>query len=299
MPQVLERHQAEQVAFGVKLNGLISHFEDQNRELLLNAMRRGGGTERDKALSLMVSPMVNQYRAAASVLAGRSYARQRAEFVRTPYTPWHAGPAPQVQIEKIVSTMTKPLREPVDTTPMRTTPPEEVVPSTIEVPSKPTPRVTFEDPYADVDVAEYDETVDSVVERLQQSLNRVVRNGARETTIGNVRRDAKSSGWERVATAEACAFCLMLASRGLVYRSQQTASFEAHDVCQCEARPTFKGEKYRQSSVGRAARELWLDTDTAGMSNKESIANFRAELKLARAEGRWDKYLAAADDGDL
>jgi hypothetical protein len=66
-----------------------------------------------------------------------------------------------------------------------------------------------------------------------------------DTMQGNSLRDALSVGWIRVAEPGACAFCLMLASRGaygILYRTKQTANFRAHTrgkrgggECRCHA----------------------------------------------------------------
>lgn len=68
---------------------------------------------------------------------------------------------------------------------------------------------------------------------------KLVMDAARDTVIGNVRRDPKAVGWARVTEASPCSFCAMLATRGAVYKSQRTADFKSHDHCRCQATPTF------------------------------------------------------------
>lgn len=68
---------------------------------------------------------------------------------------------------------------------------------------------------------------------LSGSVSRLVLSGGRDAIIGNVREDRQALGWARLTDAHPCAFCAMLASRGPVYRSKQTAKFEAHDHCAC------------------------------------------------------------------
>lgn len=53
---------------------------------------------------------------------------------------------------------------------------------------------------------------------------------------------AKKCGYARVPVGETCAFCIMLASQGFVYRSEQTALFRQdgnkyHRGCDCQAVP--------------------------------------------------------------
>ena len=72
---------------------------------------------------------------------------------------------------------------------------------------------------------------------------RHVLNGGRNVTISSVREDPRARGWARVASANACAFCAMLAGRGGVY-TEATADFEAHDACGCVAEPVFSNGEY-------------------------------------------------------
>lgn len=72
-------------------------------------------------------------------------------------------------------------------------------------------------------------------------LDRLVKQQGRET-ISRSARHARV-GWARVPTgAHTCAFCLMLASRGAAYGSQQSATIRAdgdsyHGDCDCVATP--------------------------------------------------------------
>lgn len=72
---------------------------------------------------------------------------------------------------------------------------------------------------------------------------RHVLDGGRDVTLASVRVDPQTRGWTRVASANACAFCAMLAGRGGVY-TEARASFESHDACGCVAEPVFEGERY-------------------------------------------------------
>lgn len=67
--------------------------------------------------------------------------------------------------------------------------------------------------------------------RLQGTLQRAVFDGARQTTLLNV--DRTGSRWARYASANACAFCRLLATRGADYRSEKTAATDVHDHCHC------------------------------------------------------------------
>lgn len=71
---------------------------------------------------------------------------------------------------------------------------------------------------------------------LEGSLQRAVFDGARDTTILNV-RDTRSR-WAVAASPDCCDWCQTLASRGAVYASQDTAEAAIqgfHDNCKCVA----------------------------------------------------------------
>lgn len=76
--------------------------------------------------------------------------------------------------------------------------------------------------------------------KLSGGLQRMVVNADRSTVIENVRRDPAAQRWFRYASANACAFCSMLAGVAR-YREQSTADFKPHDDCHCTAVPTFAG----------------------------------------------------------
>lgn len=68
---------------------------------------------------------------------------------------------------------------------------------------------------------------------------RLMLNTGRQTVLRSVHADRRATGWSRETEADACDFCEMLAGRGAVYRSEETAEFESHDHCECLAVPEF------------------------------------------------------------
>lgn len=82
------------------------------------------------------------------------------------------------------------------------------------------------------------ETFDNLV------LSRVdyeMRRAANYCVVANGQRDPLKPKYARVPSgAETCSFCLMLASRGFVYRSAEAAS-HAHAGCDCRVVPGFPG----------------------------------------------------------
>lgn len=121
---------------------------------------------------------------------------------------------------------------------------------------------------------------------LAGSAARHVAEGGRNTMLGAIYEDGQSFGWERMTGTRPCAFCAMLASRGAVYKSRESAEmvgygsenvrrgFPAqygrirgtrsrgdsfHDNCDCYAEPRFVGDPLL-SDENRPYRELWYET---------------------------------------
>jgi hypothetical protein len=76
---------------------------------------------------------------------------------------------------------------------------------------------------------------------VEGGMRKRVTNGARLTVARNASRDPRAEGWQRYASAGACSFCRMLAGRAILYRSESTADFGAHDNCNCQAAVAFVG----------------------------------------------------------
>ena len=72
-----------------------------------------------------------------------------------------------------------------------------------------------------------------------------VKRAAGECVERNARRDPLKPRWARVPSgAETCPFCVMLASRGFAYRSEESAEgrFHGHPGCDCRIVPGFEGD---------------------------------------------------------
>lgn len=112
----------------------------------------------------------------------------------------------------------------------------------------------------------------------------VVRHGesaSRDKIVGLSLADDGCVGWARKARgASSCPFCLMLISRGPVYRSQKSASTRGgvsmkayHNACDCQAVPVFDKENFPGYQEYKAAERLWTDS-TKGKGGKAAIAAF-------------------------
>lgn len=110
----------------------------------------------------------------------------------------------------------------------------------VKIPDSPGPqqvstvvRWAVSDLWADPTAVEPAQTkIDGAVARLVQDIGRA-------TITDTVRTDSKAKGWARITEPNPCAFCALLATRGAVYKSDESASFKSHDHCRCHAEPIF------------------------------------------------------------
>lgn len=91
---------------------------------------------------------------------------------------------------------------------------------------------------------------------LDESLQKLVLDSGRQAAMNSAEQDQQAKGWVRIVEPGACSFCLMLATRGPVYKSRRTGGFESHDHCRCHVEPFFGGE-WEPSAEVRHAQELW------------------------------------------
>jgi hypothetical protein len=107
---------------------------------------------------------------------------------------------------------------------------------------------------------------------------RHVLTGGRKSLLTLLQRDDRAQRWIRVTDGDPCAFCAMLASRGPVYLSEDSAGFKAHDHCACTAEPVYHSNA---PWPGRADefRKLWDQYIKGRYSGQAAI---RAWEKLYR-----------------
>lgn len=118
------------------------------------------------------------------------------------------------------------------------------------------------------------------IDRLAGSSKRMVFDASRTTIIEN----AKTEGvrWSRYASATACEFCRVLATRGSVYSSRQKA-LKGHDHCRCVAVPErddYEPPDYVQQweDEYNAARKTVADEGKA-----QSLNNILAAMRANQA----------------
>lgn len=104
---------------------------------------------------------------------------------------------------------------------------------------------------------------ETVFVRTSGAVTRHIANGGRQTLIDSVQNDPKALGWARITDGNPCYFCLALASRGAVYKTEQTADFRAHDHCGCTVMPVYKGTQI-------PGLQQWRDIYNAAQTQAEA-----------------------------
>ncbi|QRY61480.1 hypothetical protein JVX90_13770 [Gordonia sp. PDNC005] len=159
--------------------------------------------------------------------------------------------------------------------------------------------------HARVEIDESNRRDPAVVEKVNQRVDRAIirhiEQAARDTVKAAVEAEEERSGdpigWARVLTgAESCGFCAMLASRGPIYKTEETAQRRGknqeedkyHDGCDCLIVPVFDID---DDWVGKDAWEnleqLWIESD--------GRKDFEKRFRQIRDDGDVDQYIGAID----
>lgn len=120
--------------------------------------------------------------------------------------------------------------------------------------------------------ADLDELMASIGNQLAAEAGRLAEDGGREAVHEAVDNDPRAVGYYRQPQPGACAFCLMLASRGAVYKTRKAAGRVVgrnghargnaplgapyHRNCHCQPRPIFS-RAYRLPAISERARADW------------------------------------------
>lgn len=122
---------------------------------------------------------------------------------------------------------------------------------------------------------------------------RIALDGGRTTVEQTMHSDPRAVGYYRITDGQPCAFCALMASRGVVYKTELAAGREAnkrftgdgefkyHNDCGCIAAPAFSDKQPLPALSNLAARIY--DDHAAG--ERDQLAAFRKA---------WDAYQSAA-----
>jgi hypothetical protein len=106
-------------------------------------------------------------------------------------------------------------------------------------------------------------------------------NAGRDTQFATAATDHRARRWARVTDGDPCAFCAMLASRGAVYLTTETAGKGQHwhDRCGCQPVMVFEGQTdWPGRAMSEQLQDLW-DSTPGGLSQ------FRAAYEQAYPVG--------------
>ncbi|WP_435246341.1 hypothetical protein [Streptomyces sp. NRRL F-5630] len=173
--------------------------------------------------------VVDQYARTSAALGAEFYDAQRAAARATgPFTVPVADPPPAEQSEASLRWATKDVwpRDPEEATPAQLQPLE-----------------------ARLEQAE---------KKAEQVAQKLVADTGRGTVRAAVRRDRAAVGYARAAALGACAFCKLLAARGMVYKAE-TVDFRSHDGCHCGPIPVFKGQRFELSPQASEWERLYQE----------------------------------------
>lgn len=120
--------------------------------------------------------------------------------------------------------------------------------------------------------------------QIESSAQKMIADAASDEQMAAVEADPQAIGWARVTRPGACAFCLMLATRGPVYGSKKTANFRAHvavdgkgGTCHCTVEPLWRGV-YEPPAHIRDATALWKKVAKTTRPPDTTLNAFRRAL---------------------
>lgn len=130
-----------------------------------------------------------------------------------------------------------------------------------------------------------DETL--ALSRVSGLVQRLTVNADRATIFGSAQRDTVDVRWYRAASANACSFCALIASRassGLFYRSEQTADFDSHNNCRCFPAPVFGSDKPDLPDYYGGFYDEYVDAATKVADENDGKYPLRSVLSQMRSD---------------
>lgn len=131
--------------------------------------------------------------------------------------------------------------------------------------------------------------LDSADRKTASAVEKLVLDVGRETTRQAARQDRQAVGYARAAALGACSFCRLMASRGMIYKSEGAAGRDAndlfsgdasvakyHDNCHCQIITVFRGQRFELSP--HAARWEQIYRDYAAPYPGDQLRRFRAAI---------------------
>ena len=161
----------------------------------------------------------------------------------------------------------------------------------VEIEPAELPEFDDEPLFRHIDEAMSSEDVEKKATELFQNL---VASSVRDTGHANLLREYErgmsGARWARVPVGETCAWCLMLASQGAWYHSEETALGTSpdhyHDNCDCIA--VFFADANDIAAYDDLAKykEMYYDADNALQANKSGTDPYPPELEMRIAAAK-------------
>lgn len=134
-----------------------------------------------------------------------------------------------------------------------------------------------------------DKPIEQFVGKCADRIDYETRKAANECVEFNAKNDPKKPRWARIPTGvETCQFCIMLASRGFVYHTEETAS-HAHAHCDCRVIPSWDKSPTAQGYDPDLYYDMWKHPEKySEQTVKEEKP--KIELKSIEASQYPDKF---------
>lgn len=113
---------------------------------------------------------------------------------------------------------------------------------------------------------------DTALSTSAAAAERLALDGGRSAIEANIASDGAARGYYRAPSGNACAFCLVVASQGLLFATEDAAGFESHDSCHCQPEPVFSENAPYPPGVA-AARQRYFETPGGLKEFRASIAS--------------------------
>ncbi|MGW3427924.1 VG15 protein [Streptomyces melanosporofaciens] len=182
---------------------------------------------------------------------------------------------------KVTGTFTVPLLDP---------PPDEQVDNSLRWATKDLwPRDPEDPATTEEQKAPLETRLEQAEKKAEQVAQKLVADQGRGTVREAVRRDRVAVGYARAAALGACAFCRLMASRGMVFKDANSAGRDAnakfsgnasvtkfHDNCHCGIIPVWKGQRFELSA--HAAEWARIYQESAAPYPGQQLRRFRAAL---------------------
>jgi len=143
-----------------------------------------------------------------------------------------------------------------------------------------------------------DDSIPNVSAFQQLCVDRIdyeTRRAANECITYNAKNDPKKPRWARIPTgAETCQFCIMLASRGFVYHSEETAS-HAHAHCDCRVVPSWDKSPLAQGYDPDKYYDMWKHPEKYENAKDEGVEPDDKPSDKSERESRFNDYLTARE----